>query len=141
MELISRMINGVGSAAMLLSMTRTIADEQEIKNYLHESGYFFAVTEVGGNTGRSDFLEKFIKSIIGAVLNNNVVKKEAHEVHAVLHAAVEAKKGVIMDTSSNISVKIAVVRKDPWVAVAIFGESAFYHTTNHERAGLGLMHI
>jgi len=73
MELISRMINGVGSAAMLLSMTRTIADEQEIKNYLHESGYFFAVMEVGGNTGRSDFLEKIIKSIIGAVLNNNVV--------------------------------------------------------------------
>lgn len=143
MDLLQSLVNGVGSAALLLSLTRTLADEEQVKQYLNENGYMCAVTEVGGNTAQGAFQEKVIKAIVGAVLNNHIVKKEPFEIHAVLHAAMEAKKGIIYNTatSSNVSTKIAVVRKDHWVAVAIFGESALYHITNHERCGLGIMHI
>ena len=143
MELIKGLINGVGSAAVILSLTRTIADEEKVKQYLNEDGYICAVTEVGGNTSQGAFQERVIKAIVGAVLNNNIVTKEPAGIHAVLHAAMEAKKGIISNTatSSNVSAKIAIVRKDPWVAVSIFGESALYHITNHERGGLGIMHI
>ena len=59
------------------------------------------------------------------------------------HATMEAKQGILVNvsTSANIAIKIAIVRKDRWVAVAMFGESAVHHLTNHSRAGLGIMHI
>ena len=44
-------------------------------------------------------------------------------------------------TSSSLALKIAIVRKEHWIAVAIFGQSALHYMTNHERAGLGVMHI
>jgi len=44
-------------------------------------------------------------------------------------------------SSTSIAVKIAIVRNDNWVAVAIFGQSAIHPLTNHLRAGLGVMHI
>ena len=143
MEIIKNMIDGVGSAAMLLAMTNTISDEQAIKDYLTQAGYKAAVTELGGNTIQEGFQVKLVKSVLGAVLNNNVIAKEPYEVHAVLHAAMEAKKGIVKDTSTsaNIAVKISVVRKGDWIAVGIFGQSAVYHLTNHERSGLGVMHI
>lgn len=40
-----------------------------------------------------------------------------------------------------LALKIAVVRDDGWLAVALFGKSALHYMTNHERAGLGVMHI
>ena len=69
--------------------------------------------------------------------------KEAYQIHAILHAAMEAKQGILVNvsTSANIAINIAIVRKDRWVAVAMFGESAVHHLTNHARAGLGIMHI
>lgn len=143
MEIIKRMVDGVGSAALLLAMTKSLADEQAVKQLLMADGYIIAVTELGGQSSKEDFQTRMIKSIVGAVLNNGVIKKEPYEIHAVLHAAMEAKKGIFLDmaSSSNIASKIAIVRKDTWVAVAIFGKSALYHMTNHERAGLGVMHI
>ena len=39
------------------------------------------------------------------------------------------------------ALKIAVVRGSGWLAVALFGKSALHYMTNHERAGLGVMHI
>ena len=143
MDTIKRMINGVGSAAMLIAMTKTISDEQEIKNALTEAGYKFAVTELGGNTVQGDFQGRVTKALIGAVLNTHLVEKTPNELHAVMHAALEAGQGSMINVTraADVSVKMAVVRKEHWVAVAIFGESAVYHTTNHERAGLGVMHI
>lgn len=143
MEIVQNAISGIGSAAMFLAMSNTINDEQKVKDFLKGEGYQCAVTEVGGNTSHVNFQEKTIKAIIGAALNNNVVSKEPYEIHAILHAAMEAKQGVVVNVanSANISVKIAIVRKDSWVAVGMFGESAIYHLTNHERCGLGTMHI
>lgn len=143
MDTIKRMINGVGSAAMLIAMTKTISDEQDIKQYLTDAGYKYAVTELGGNTVKGDFQGRATKALIGAVLNTHLVEKTSYELHAVLHAAMDAGMGSMLNVSraADMSVKMAVVRKDHWVAVAIFGESAVYYTTNHERAGLGVMHI
>ncbi|MDD4320946.1 MAG: HutP family protein [Acidaminococcaceae bacterium] len=136
-------IRDVGSAAMALSLTNSILDENQVKQFLLENGYLCAVTEVGGNTLQETFQEKTTKAVIGAALNNNIVEKEAYQIHAILHATMEAKQGILVNvsTSANIAIKIAIVRKEGWVAVAMFGESAVHHLTNHERAGLGIMHI
>ena len=74
-DTIKRMINGVGSAAMLIAMTKTISDEQDIKQYLTDAGYKYAVTELGGNTVKGDFQGRATKALIGAVLNTHLVEK------------------------------------------------------------------
>lgn len=142
-EFIKNIAIDVGSAAMLLVLTKNIFDEDTIKTYLQEDGYKIAVTELGGRSSYVDFQEKTTRSVIGACLNCGIIKKEQHEIHAVLHAAEEAKKGIIVNVSTNasLSIKIAIVRKDSWIAVGVFGNSAIYHATNHQRAGLGVMHI
>ena len=67
----------------------------------------------------------------------------AIEVHALIHAAEEAKHGAIVNTSSesNLAVKIAIVREPHWLAVAMFGESAIHPITSHQRCGLGVMNV
>ncbi len=143
MDMLLNSIRDVGSAAMALSLTNSISDENKVKQFLLENEYLCAVTEVGGNTSQETFQEKTTKAVIGAALNNNIVEKEAYQIHAILHATMEAKQGILVNvsTSANIAIKIAIVRKERWVAVAMFGESAVHHLTNHERAGLGVMHI
>ena len=111
-------VKSVGVAAMLLALTRTLKDEETAKRALTEVGHKFVVTEVGGKTSYDD-------------------------IHALIHATEEAKKGILVSVSSSASLalKIAVVRDDGWLAVALFGKSALHYMTNHERAGLGVMHI
>lgn len=142
-KLIKNIAVNVGSAAMLLVLTRNIFDEDTIKMHLQEDGYKIAVTEIGGRSSYLDFQEKTTRSVIGACLNCGIIKKEQHEIHAVLHAAEEAKKGIVVNvsTSASLAIKVAIVRKENWIAVGIFGDSAIYHATNHQRAGLGVMHI
>ncbi|MDY6302940.1 MAG: HutP family protein [Succiniclasticum sp.] len=143
MEILKNMVNGVGSAAMLLAMTGTMTDEQYLKSYLTSLGYKVAVTEVSGKYRSSAFQSQMIRSVLGAVLNQEVISKNSYDVHAVLHALVDAKKGLFGESgnSSDLEAKIAIARKDTWIAAAIYGRSAIYHLTNHERASLGIMHI
>lgn len=70
-------------------------------------------------------------------------KKTTNDIHALIHATEEAKKGILVSvsTSANLAMKIAVARDDTWIAVALFGKSALHYMTNHDRAGLGVMHI
>ena len=128
-------VKSVGVAAMLLALTRTLKDEETAKRALTEVGHKFVVTEVGGKTSYDD--------LIGASLNSGIIEKTANDIHALIHATEEAKKGILVSVSSSASLalKIAVVRDDGWLAVALFGKSALYYMTNHERAGLGVMHI
>ncbi|HHX96244.1 MAG TPA: HutP family protein [Clostridia bacterium] len=132
----------VETAAMLLALTWTLADEEKIKGYLDEQGFKYVVTEIGGTTF-GEFQKKTTRAVLGACLNAGLIKKTSPQAHAVLHAAEEAKKGIMVNASSStsIAVKIAIVRNDNWVAVAIFGQSAIHPLTNHLRAGLGVMHI
>lgn len=136
-------VKSVGTAAMLLALTRTMADEDAAKKLLTELKYRFVVTEVGGTTDRSDFQQKTTKSVIGASLNSGLISKGPTNYHALLHATEEAKRGILVNAASSVSlaVKVAVVRDERWIAVALFGESALHPLTNHERAGLGVMHL
>ena len=140
-------VKSVGVAAMLLALTRTLKDEETAKRALTEVGHKFVVTEVGGKTSYDDFHENFHekvnRAVIGASLNSGIIEKTANDIHALIHATEEAKKGILVSVSSSASLalKIAVVRDDGWLAVALFGKSALHYMTNHERAGLGVMHI
>lgn len=141
--LLCESIKSVGVAAMLLALTRTLKDEETAKRALTEAGHKFVVTEVGGKTSYDDFHEKVNRAVIGASLNSGIIEKTANDIHALIHATEEAKKGILVSVSSSASLalKIAVVRGSGWLAVALFGKSALHYMTNHERAGLGVMHI
>jgi len=135
--------DSIGYYAMRLAMSRTIKEENDIKREWHNKGILLmAVSEVGGHSKR-DFSEKFSRAILGAALNSHVIHKTAREIHALNHAAEEAKQGVIMSSAvdTNIAVKVAIVRQNGWIAVAIFGESALHPLSGHERCGMGIMHI
>ncbi|AJQ26741.1 HutP family protein [Pelosinus fermentans] len=136
-------VTSVGTAAMLLALTRTMADEDDIKQMVGKKGYRFVVTEVGGKSSFAEFQEKTTRAVMGACLNNGLITKTVANMHALLHAVEEAKRGVLVNASTNTSLatKIAIVRDSNWIAVAIFGESAIHPMTNHERAGLGVMHL
>jgi len=139
----SESINSVGTAAMLLALSRTISDEETAKRMLSDQGYKFVVTEVGGNSAVSEFQAKVTKAVLGAALNSGIISKTPTNYHALLHATDEAKRGILVNvaSSASIAVKIAIVRDDQWIAVALFGVSAIHPLTNHERAGLGVMHL
>lgn len=144
-EFVIKEVGGsIGAIAMLLALTRSIYDEERIKNELLKiPEYKFVVTELGGKSTMDEFQEKTTRVVLGACLNAGLISKQTHEIHAVLHATEEAKKGILVNASSSthLALKIAIVRSHKWVAVAIFGDSAIHYTTNHERAGLGIMHI
>lgn len=141
--LLGESIKSVGVAAMLLALTRTLKDEETAKRALTEAGHKFVVTEVGGKTSYDDFHEKVNRAVIGASLNSGIIEKTANDIHALIHATEKAKKGILVSVSSgaSLALKIAVVRGSGWLAVALFGKSALHYMTNHERAGLGVMHI
>lgn len=136
-------VRSVGMAAMLLALTRTMQDEDAVKKTLTAQGFRFVVTEVGGTSANSDFQTKTTKAVIGACMNTGLIAKSPTNYHALLHATDEAKRGIMVNvaSSTSVAVKIAVVRDEKWVAVALFGESALHPLTNHERAGLGIMHL
>lgn len=132
----------VGYNALLLALTRTINDETAVKNKLIERGVRCVVTEIGGKSDH-DLQDKINRAVIGAALNKGVVEKTPQNIHAVLHATEEAKRGILVNTTSstNVALKIAIVRDNYWIAVAMFGESSIHPITSHERCGLGIMHV
>ncbi len=131
----------IGRLAVLIAMSTSREQEAKIKKTLANLDYKFCITEVGGE--RLEFNRKLYKAVIGATLNNSIIIKNSHEVHALLHATEEAKKGFLFKevSSLNVAVKIAIVRKNHWLAVGMYGYSAMHSITNHSRVGLGLMHI
>ncbi len=134
--------NSAGRLAMLLAITATRAEEMAIRDLAAANGtYRCAVTEVGGKYG--DFRERIFHAVVGAALNSGVIAKTPFQMHALLHATVEAERGMLVNIpgSSSLNTKVAIVTDGKWIAVAIFGVSAFHPLTNHERAGLGVMHL
>lgn len=136
-------VRSVGGAAMLLALTQTIHDEETAKLLVAKTGNKAVVTEVGGKASQADFKEKVNRAVLGASLNSGVIEKKSNDIHALIHATEEAKKGMMANVSSSadLALKIAIVRGGGWIAVAIFGKSALHYMTNHDRAGLGIMHI
>jgi hut operon positive regulator len=131
----------IGKIAILLAISSreeedrfkaSLADMPDIKT---------AVTFVSGL--RSEVGKSYVKSVVNSALQANVVPKSSGGVHAVIHASLDAAQGLLFNSLAETSVKykVAIVCNGRWVAVAVYGESAFHPTTNHERMGLGLMHL
>jgi len=128
--------------AMQLAMSRTKEEEEALKRALRQvPGFRVAVTEAGG-TDR-EIAEKLHHGVVGAALNNGVVSKRPEELHALLHATLEAERGMLVDIPRGVSLalKVGIAARDEWLAVAMFGQSALHVVTNHWRAGLGVMHL
>lgn len=136
-------VKSVGTAAMLLALTQTIYDEDQAKQMVAKNGFKAVVTEVGGKTNFNEFNEKINRAVIGASLNAGIIQKSTKDIHAIIHATEEAKKGLLVsvNSSASLALKVSVVRDDTWIAVALFGKSALHYMTNHDRAGFGIMHI
>lgn len=131
------------SGAIMLAITTTMYDEGLVKKHLEEHGYKAGATETGGNAQSKEFAEKLTKAVLGVALNSNIIKRDAPDMHAVLHSTQEALSGLLNYhySSTSLAIKIAVVRKDRWLVVCLYGQSALHFMTNHRRIGLGIMHI
>lgn len=133
--------NKIGKDALILALSSR-EEEILIKEQYKGRKLKYCVTELGGKSD-SNFHSKITNAVIGAALNENLLKKDPRQLHALLHATEEAKSGVRVNEnfSKNLLLKIAIVIDDGWVAVAIYGESSMHSLTGHERCGLGIMHI
>lgn len=131
----------VGRAALLLASTTTAEEESEFKKQITGAGWKAVATEVGGLAG--DLPQKITRAVVGAALNAEVVEKQGGEMHALMHAALEAMNGFIAMSllEASIGAKIGIVRNNLWVAVAVVGDTAYHAVAHHERCGLGVMHI
>lgn len=131
----------VGRAALILAATTSPESESEVRETLHRSGWKSVATEVGGLAG--DLPQKITRAVVGAALNSGVVEKKGGEMHALMHAALEAMNGFISLSmlEASIGAKIAIVRNSTWLAVAVVGDTAYHAVAHHERCGLGIMHV
>ncbi len=131
----------IGKAAVFISMIEKKEKESLVKAYIEEIGLKVVITEVAGS-GR-DLKKKIINSCVGAALNIDVIDKEGHQIHGLIHAAQEAGRGLMLDMplDANLHIKIAIVRSDHWIAVSMYGNSAYHILTNHSRLGLGYVNI
>lgn len=130
-----------GKLASLAALTDDEEEKRLKEELAHDIRYRVAITFISGLT--SDIKENFVKSIIGCALQNDVIVKSSGNVHAVIHAALDALDGVVhnVPADSSLKMKVAIVSDGKWIAVAIYGDSAFYPMTNHERAGMSMMHL
>jgi hut operon positive regulator len=133
--------NDVARAALLLALTKDAAMENLCKHRIEELGWRVVATEVGGLL--SELPPKIVRALVGAALNAGVIEKTGREMHALVHAAIEAGDSFINRGIVELSVgaKIAIVRNESWLAIAIFGDCAAHVTAHHDRCGLGVMHI
>ena len=132
--------NRVGKLAVLLAVTSD-EEEKKFRETMIPANMKAAVTYVAGVRG--DVQKTFVKTLVGAALHGQIFTKESSNIHAAIHAGLEAMQGIIplVAGESSLKLKIAIVADGKWLAVAAYGESAFHPETNHERFGFGLMHL
>jgi len=125
----------------MLAMTEDREKEESMKERLLSVGYKAVATEVSGPL--SDFKQKLIKNSVSAALNAGVVDNSPQKLHAVVHATLEAVQSILIVSLANpsVKVKVSIVTDGLWLAVGMFGSTALHVLTNHERAGLGVMHL
>ena len=131
----------IGRTALLLAATTSSDTENRMKRELASIGWKSVATEVGGLAG--DLPQKITRALVGASLNAEVVEKTRNEMHALMHAALEALEGFLAVgmLEASVGAKIAIVRNSRWIAVAVMGDTAYHAVAHHERCGLGVMHI
>ncbi|WP_337997520.1 HutP family protein [Oleispirillum naphthae] len=132
--------NRIGKVAMMVAMSSD-EDEAGFREKLATGPIKIAVTYVSGPLG---FVRKnFVKTLVGSALHGEVISKTGGQIHAVVHAGLEAFHGVtpLISGECSLKLKVAIVQDGSWLAVAAYGESAFHPETNHERFGFGMMHV
>lgn len=131
----------IEKVAILLALTSSREEEEQYKNILIEQGYSCIITGASGMD--HELRKKIVNSTIGACLNSQLIEKDSKQIHALVHATVEACYSIKMDSSlcQSFQLKIAIVKKDDWIAVVIYGDMAIHMLTNHKTIGLGLMHL
>lgn len=132
--------NRIGKIAMMVAMSSD-EEERSFREALSTGPIKIAVTYVSG--ALSYVQKNFVKTLVGSALHGNVVQKSASQIHAVIHAGLEAMHGItpLVAGESQLKIKVAIVQDGKWLVVAAYGESAFHPETNHERMGFGIMHI
>jgi len=135
-------LNRLGKIALIAAASDD-NEEEVLKGLINIPGgeYRLAITFISGMT--DNVKSSFVKSIIGCALQNELVEKKNTEIHAIIHAGLDALGGILhqVGADSSLKMKVAIVRDRHWVAVALYGDSAYNPLTNHERASLGIMHI
>lgn len=135
-------LDRIGKMAMFAAMTSR--EEEDLLKTLFATQYSqfkLAVTFLAGT--KNDVLKNVSKAVITCALQNEIIKRSSTSIHAVIHACLEALGGIVdhIPADTSLKLKVAVVSDNEWVAVALYGDSAVHPLTNHERAGLGLMHL
>lgn len=100
-----------GTAAMMLALTQTIYDEDLAKKLVAKKGLKAVVTEVGGKTIFDDFNDRINRAVIGACLNSGLIEKKSNDIHAVIHATEEAKKGLLVRYKCKSGVENCCIKK------------------------------
>lgn len=134
-------LSRVGKIAMLAALTSEL-EEAAIKSQIMElENMKLAVTFISGMS--RDIRNNFIKALVGCALQNSVIIKKAGQIHAVIHAGLDALNGAMSHTpvEASVKLKVAIASDTKWIGVAIYGDSAFYPVTNHERACMSMMHL
>ena len=71
-------------------------------------------------------------------------EKKTEHLHPVAHATWEASqcsRTADIVVGQNFCVKAAVVRKDHWFAICLYGSMGMHELTAHKTVGVGLMTI
>jgi hut operon positive regulator len=126
---------------MMLAMSSN-EEEIEFKSRISkETNYKFSVIWVSGR--KTDINKTFPRAILNAALKNGTIEDRPGPTHALIHAGLEALGGFVptVPGDSSLKVKVVIISDAHWVIVAAYGESAFLPETNHERVGLGVMHL
>jgi hut operon positive regulator len=131
----------IGKIAMLTAMSDEEEEHVLKQAVAGRSDIKLAVTVVSGMTNK--IKAGYTQSILNAALAGGVIKKNAAQIHALIHAGLEALQTMTPhnSVSSSIKMKVAIVSDGKWVIIAAYGDSAFSSFTNHERGGLGIMHL
>ncbi len=134
-------LHSIGRVALLIALSVDADEEERLKTKFVQEGYSCAVTGIGGSC--EEVKKKINTAVIGACFGNGIISKTPKEIHAVIHAALEAKEGLLLSAPSggDFAGKAVIVRHGEWIAVAVYGRSAMHVLTNHERVGMGIMHI
>lgn len=129
--------------ALSLALTETREKEDELKKWMLSKNVHCAVTEIGGTFAALQPTGKLTHSVLSAAINTGIIKKEAKDLHALVHATLEASNSVFIHTNSNASyaLKIGIATDRDWIAIAIFGRSSLHALSEHCRVGLGYMHL
>ena len=135
-------LDRIGKLALFAAMTNR-EEEEKLKEKVQTEmpGYRLGVTFLSGS--KTDVMKSASKAVVNCAVQNDVIRKSASSIHAVTHAMLEAIESIVgyIPSDTSLKLKVAIVSDNSWIAVAIYGDSAIHPITNHERAGLGIMHL